>query len=85
VQGFELLLHLAKKQKFLRRHAIKVFDFALSFNPLLNTKKNCKHFVEEGGLPFVFAYFMQKQDEQKLKKKSQKTSEVYVKLTADEI
>jgi hypothetical protein len=30
IQGFELLISLSKKQSELRRHIIKVFDFALS-------------------------------------------------------
>lgn len=59
LQGFELLMILCKKQSELRRHVIKVFDYALTQHELPSSAKNGRYFVEKGGLPIVFGVFMQ--------------------------
>ena len=63
------MISICKKEKLLRRHAIKVFDYALGVSSTVDTKKNCKHFIEANGLPVIFAIFMLKQEEKKKKKK----------------
>lgn len=75
LQGFELLMSLCKKQTELRRHVIKVFDYALAQHTL-NCKKNAMYFIEKGGLPVVFGFFMMKgaADTQKHKIKKAKVS-----------
>lgn len=60
IEAFELLISVCKKQKLFRRHVIKVFDYALGISPLLDTKKNCRHFIDKQGLSVVFAFFMLK-------------------------
>jgi hypothetical protein len=63
-KGVDLMIILYKKQKALRSFIIKVLDFAMSSNLLL-----CNKFIEKGGLPILFSYFMQKS-------KSKKTEEI---------
>jgi hypothetical protein len=59
LQGFELLMSLCKKQSDLRRHIVKVFDYALTQFNQPSCNKNGKYFIEKGGLPIVFGVFMQ--------------------------
>ena len=37
LEGFELLISICKKEKLLRRHAVKVFDYALGITSLVDT------------------------------------------------
>ncbi|CDW73679.1 beta-catenin-like protein 1-like [Stylonychia lemnae] len=86
IEAFELLTSLSKKQKLLRRHIIKVFDFALGIAPALDNKKNCRYFVDHQGLSIIFAFFMLKQEiKEKKKKKNQNQDTIFVRVTADEI
>eukprot|EP00347_Sterkiella_histriomuscorum_P007260 403349645 len=85
LEAFELMMSICKKQKLFRRHIIKVFDFGLSISSGVDTKKNCKHFVDKGGLPVIFAFFMMKQEVKNKPKKKKIQDEIYVKVTADEI
>jgi len=59
LQGFELLMSLSKKQGELRRHIIKLFDYAVTQHELPSSAKNARYFIEKGGLPIVFGVFMQ--------------------------
>ena len=82
LQAFELLLSLSKKQKLLRRHVVKVLDYALS-QQHLDCRKNSKHFIEAGGLPIAFGCFMRKGEDQK-HKKGNNEKEVYVKVSKED-
>lgn len=85
IQGFDLLISLSRKQSELRRHIIKVFDYALS-QYQLTCHKNAQAFVEVGGLPILFGFFMLKGEEnQKHKVKKAKLSEqLYIKLSKED-
>jgi beta-catenin-like protein 1 len=72
LQGFELLMSVCRKQAKLRPHIIKVFDFAIT-----NNRKNNKYLIEQGGLPVIFGFFMQKPE--KRVKKSKIDSTLYIK------
>ncbi len=62
LEGLELLISLCKKQSELRRHIIKVFDYALASHEI-NCRKSTKHFINVGGLPIIFGFFMLKGEE----------------------
>ena len=85
MQGFELLMSLCKKQSELRRHVIKVFDYALT-QYTLNCSKNVRYFIEKGGLPIVFGFFMLKFEESHKKKSKKAHIEdiLYIKLTKED-
>lgn len=72
------------KQEPLRRHIVKIFDYALSLNEKESSKKVSKYFITNGGLGVLFGLFMKK-DKQEQKKKKKKAKELFIKLNAEDI
>lgn len=60
VQGFDLLINLCRKQSQLRRHLIRLFDYAVAQYrlPLDTATHNARAFIEASGLPVLFGFFM---------------------------
>lgn len=85
IQGFDLLISLSKKQSELRRHIINVFDYSLS-QYQISCHKNAKAFIEAGGLPVLFGFFMLKGEENHKNKvkKAKLSDQLFIKLTKED-
>lgn len=77
-KGLELMMILYKQkgQGNLRSFVVKTLDFAMS-----NSVPMCNRFIELGGLPVLFSFFMKKDAGEKKRKKK----DVVIKKSQDEV